>query len=264
MKKDVFDAICYIPKFEQWWDNVITKKISYEIAFFLWMDQITTPYKPKMNDSITIPMADKQTLFGSTVEYDLQSAWWWTYTYQSPKWLVMRSAQSKQRWLLAEFINHVNEYLFELFSDSDREAAIQRWKQIFEITLRCGLKKRKHIDSISQSYVIQDNGYLMNPKTKQYLLSLDNFVVDSDNLEISAIKSMTCAEYVARELRHSFDLDVMDECDQFLAYTWDNLLNQWIEQLAIHAIEIFELQKPELALWFANGYLKDEYMPVRN
>lgn len=260
----MFDAICYIPKFEQAWHNVLTKKISFEVALFLWMDLVTKPYVPKRNDYIAIPMADRETLFGSTVAYYRDSKWCGTYQYQSSKWLHFESAHSREKWILTEFIYQINEYLIDIISDNERWASIQRWKQLCEIILRCWLKKRRHINAISQNYLIQDNGYLMNPKTNHYLLSLDQFIVDSDNLDVSAIVSMGCAEYVWRELRYCTDETLMDECDQFVAYAWEELFIEWIEQLALHAIEVIELQKRELALWFEYWDLKDEYAPIRS
>jgi hypothetical protein len=271
MKKEVFDAICYIPKFEQAWHSVLTKKISFEVAFFLWMDQVTTPYIPKMNDGISIPMADKKTLFGSVVEYDVDTKWWWTYLYQSPKSLTLQSAKSKEKWVLALFLNTVNTYLQDIFSESELQEWLQRWKKIFETILRCWLKKRRHLLFTNQVFALHENGYLIDPKTKQYIFSLDDFIIDTDDFIIntdgimwSALSCLSCAEYVGRELRHDFDEALSDEYDQFAAYAWDKLLEKWIALYATHAIEIFELQKDELKYWFESWVLIDEYRESTN
>ncbi len=267
MKQDVFDAICYIPTFKQAGHNVFTKKISFEVALFLWIDQVTTPYTPKINDGIGIPMSNDETIFGSVVEYDMDNNWWWTYLYQSPKWLRIQSAKSIEKWTLVQFLNYVNQYLVDVFTDSDHYEWLQRWKKLFEIILRCGLKKRRHLMSINQHFTINNNGYLIDPKTRNYLLSLDNYIIDSDDIELPAISCMSCAEYVWRELRNKDDdiYDILlDECDQFEAYAWSDVLRQWIAWLATHGLEVFEIQKNELSRWFAHWDFKDEYIPVKN
>ena len=264
MKKNVFDAICYIPKFEQLNKTPLTKKISFEIALFLWMEQVTTPYKPILYEGITIPMANKKTLFGSVVEYERDNTWYWSYLYQSPTWLWIQSAKSIEKWKLALFLDTVNEYLVDIFSEWERDSAIMRWKTIFEKILRCWLKKRRHLLLTNQVFMLHNNGYLVDPKTQQYIFSLDEFIIDTDGVLWSALSCMSCAEYVWREMRNDFDDMILDEYDQFEAYAWKLLLEQWIDFLATHALEVFERQKRELKYWFENWFLKDEYVESTN
>lgn len=264
MKKKVFDAICYIPKFEQDSYGVVTKKISFEIALYLWMEEVTRPYIPTLNDGVAIPMIDKETLFGSVVEYAHDNKWWWSYIYYSPIWWRFNSWKSIAKWTLAVFLNTVNTYLYNIFSESDRQEWLQRWKKIFETVLRCWLKKRRHLLSTNQEFALHDTGYLIDTKTKQFIFSLDDFIFDTDVSMWWALSCMSCAEYIWRELRYDFDEMVLDEYDQFAAYAWGPLLEQWIALYATHAIEIFELQKRELEKWFANWILKDEYRVATN
>jgi hypothetical protein len=37
------------------------------------MDQVKTPYTPKINDGIGIPMSNNETIFGSVAEYDMDN-----------------------------------------------------------------------------------------------------------------------------------------------------------------------------------------------
>lgn len=137
-------------------------------------------------------------------------------------------------------------------------------KNYLKLFFVSGLKKRRYLISKNHHFTINNNGCLIDPNTRNYLLSLDNYIFDSDDIELPAISCMSCAEYVWRELRNKDDDILLDECEQFVAYAWSDVLRQWIALLATHAVEVFEIQKNELSRWFAHWDFKDEYIPVKN